>query len=47
MKTETIVITKGEYERLKEAAEVDEVLVRKIKRSLEDIKEGRIKEWND
>ena len=47
MKTETMVITKEEYERLKEASEVDEMLVRKIKRSLEDIKEGRIREWND
>ena len=47
METETMVITKEEYERLKEASEVDETLVRKIKKSLEDIKEGRIREWND
>lgn len=42
---ETITIQKKEYERLKREAEVDMDLVNKIKRSLEDIKHGRIKEW--
>ena len=42
-----MLINKEEYERLKEASEVDEILVRKIKKSLEEIKEGRIREWND
>ncbi|MBI3033811.1 hypothetical protein HYY72_01500 [Candidatus Woesearchaeota archaeon] len=42
---ETITIPKEEYERLKREAEVDIELVNKIKRSLEDIKHGRVKEW--
>ena len=44
---ETITISKKEYERLKVASQVDEALVRKIHKSLEDIKEGRIREWKD
>ena len=36
---------KKEYERLKENSEVDRELVAKIKRSLEDIKHGRVREW--
>ena len=44
---ETITIPKEEYERLKREAEVDIELVNKIKRSLEDIKHGRVKEWAD
>ena len=42
---ETITILKEEYERLRREAEVDMELVNKIKRSLEDIKHGRVKEW--
>ncbi|MBI2657032.1 hypothetical protein HYX03_04795 [Candidatus Woesearchaeota archaeon] len=42
---ETVTIPKEEYERLKREAEVDIELVEKIKRSLEDIKHGRVKEW--
>ena len=42
---ETITIPKAEYERLKREAKVDTDLVTKIKRSLEDIKHGRVKEW--
>lgn len=42
---ETVTITKEEYERLKREAEIDMDLVDKIKRSLEDIKHGRVKEW--
>ena len=41
----TITIPEAEYERLKQEAEVDTELVEKIKRSLEDIKHGRISEW--
>jgi hypothetical protein len=37
--------TKKEYEELKERTEIDWELVEKIKRSLEDIKQGRISEW--
>lgn len=42
---ETVVISKEEYEELKRRAEIDWTLVEKIKRSLEDIKHGRISEW--
>ena len=41
----TVTIPEAEYERLKKEAEVDTELVDKIKRSLEDIKYGRISEW--
>ncbi|MFH1774919.1 MAG: hypothetical protein ABH874_08190 [Methanobacteriota archaeon] len=42
---ETVTIPKEEYEELKKKAEIDWELVEKIKRSLEDIKQGRISEW--
>lgn len=41
----TVTIPQEEYEELKKKAEVDWELVGKIKRSLEDIKQGRIREW--
>lgn len=41
----TVTIPQKEYEALKKKAEVDWGLVEKIERSLEDIKQGRIKEW--
>ena len=44
---ETVTIPKTEYERLKKKAEIDMELVNKIKRSLEDIKHGRVKEWKE
>jgi len=44
---ESITIPKQEYERLKKCSKVDMDLVNKIKRGLEDIKHGRIKEWKD
>ena len=44
---ETVTIPKTEYERLKKDSEVDMELVDKIKKSLEDIKHGRIKEWKE
>ncbi|MEK6872645.1 MAG: hypothetical protein AABW90_01370 [Nanoarchaeota archaeon] len=44
---ETVTISKREYERMKEASRVDEELVAKIRKSLEDIKHGRIKEWKE
>ena len=44
MKTETITIPRIEYEKLKKRAEVDWQLVEKIKRSLEDVKQGRVTE---
>lgn len=43
---ETITIPKAEYEKLKKEAEIDMELVNKVKRSLEDIKHGRVKEWS-
>ena len=42
---ETVTISKDEYQNLKKESEVDMELVSKIKKSLEDIKHGRIKEW--
>ena len=42
---ETVTISKKEYEELRKKAEIDYELVGKIKRSLEDLKHGRIKEW--
>lgn len=42
---ETVTIPKAEYDRLKKETEVDMELVHKIKRSLEDIKHGRVREW--
>ncbi|MEK6871786.1 MAG: hypothetical protein AABX16_02690 [Nanoarchaeota archaeon] len=44
---ETVTIAKEEYERLKKQLEIDEELVAKIKRSLENIKQGKIKEWKE
>ena len=40
---ETITIPKAEYERLKKLEKVDWELVESFKRSLEDVKEGRIR----
>ena len=42
---ETVTITKEEYESLKRKADLDESLLMKLVRGLEDIKEGRIKPW--
>ena len=39
-----ITIPKSEYERLKQMTEIDWKLVNKIKKSLEDIKHGKISE---
>jgi len=44
---ETVTITREEYDKLKKKSEIDEELVAKIKRSLEDVKAGRIREWTD
>ncbi len=40
---ETITIPKEEYERLKKLEEIDWELVESFKRSLEDLKAGRIR----
>ena len=42
---ETVTISKTEYEKLRERAEIDEELLIKLIRGLEDIKHGRVKEW--
>lgn len=42
---ETITISRKEYEELRRKAEIDYELVGKVKRSLEDLKHGRIREW--
>ena len=47
MEQAVIQISKREYEKLKKESQVDLELVNKIKRALEDIKNGRIKEWKD
>lgn len=44
---ETVTIPKKEYQQLKKKAEIDWELVQKVKRSFEDIKHGRIREWKD
>lgn len=41
----SVTISRKEYEELKSKAQVDEALVAKVKRALEDIKHGRITEW--
>ncbi len=43
----TVTIPEAEYKRLKKNSEIDYELVNKVKRSLEDIKHGRIKEWKE
>jgi len=40
---DTVTIPKAEYERLKRLEKVDWELVESFKRSLEDVKEGRIR----
>lgn len=42
---ETVTIPKAEYKRLKRLEEVDNELLIKIVKGLEDIKAGRIKKW--
>ncbi len=42
---ETITLPRKEYADLKRKAELDESLLIKLIRGLEDIKEGRIKRW--
>lgn len=41
----TVTIPKEEYETLKKKADLDEDLLIKLIRGLEDIKAGRIKPW--
>lgn len=43
--SETVTIPKEEYIELKRHKEVDEELIKKLIKSLEDVKAGRIKEW--
>ncbi len=42
---EMIEISKGEYKELKRKAEIDDELLVKLVRGLEDIRLGRIKMW--
>lgn len=42
---QTITITKEEYKRLKRKDELTDDLIEQLKKSVEDIKFGRIKEW--
>lgn len=47
MATETVTIPMDEYKELVRHKEVDEELISKLIRSLEDIRHGRIEEWVD
>ena len=42
---ETVTIPRKEYERLKSTSEIEEELLIKLIRGLEDIKAGRIRLW--
>jgi len=42
---ETVTIPKAEYEKIMKKSKIDWDLVNQIKRGLEDVKHGRIKEW--
>ena len=44
---ETITIPKQEYEMLKKQANIDVELLMQFLESFKDIKEGRVKSWND
>ena len=43
MKTETVTISRKEYDRLKRLEKIDFELLRQFRQSLEDLKEGRIR----
>ena len=45
MKQETVTITKEEYDKLKKTGKIDWELVESFKRGLEDLKQGKVKEW--
>ena len=45
MTTETVTISREEYELLKKKAEVDEELLVSLVNGLEDIRSGRISPW--
>lgn len=42
-----VTIPEEEYKRLKKETSINIELIRKIRRSLEDIKHGRIREWKE
>jgi len=43
MKSDTVTISRQEYEKLKTRAEVDVELLKQLMESFKDIKEGRIR----
>ena len=45
MQEETITIPKKEYEKLKSKSQIDDELLLKLVRGLEDVIAGRIKPW--
>jgi len=45
MKSETIIITKEEYEKLKKKAEIADDALVQLKLSLEDLKHGRVSKF--
>ncbi|MBS3168649.1 hypothetical protein J4216_05980 [Candidatus Woesearchaeota archaeon] len=42
---ETVTIPKDEYHALKEKAKINESLIVKLIKGLEDIREGKVKPW--
>ena len=42
---EAVTISKEKFDNLRKKAEINEELLAKLVRGLEDIKEGRIKPW--
>jgi len=47
MKARMVTIPEEEYKRLKKETSINIELIRKIRRSLEDIKHGRVKRWKN
>ena len=45
MQEETITIPKKEYEKLKSKSQIDDELLLKLVRGVEDIRAGRVKSW--
>ncbi len=44
---ETITIPKEEYKRLKKKAAIADDLVAQLEKSFQDMREGKIKKWED
>ena len=42
---ETVIISKKEYTRLKKKAAIADDVILQLKKSFQDIREGRVSEW--